>query len=216
MSEGFALRLFLVRHGKIVKNQGHLPDYDAPLQDSQPELAALAPMLKEAAHQGADWHVSPLLRARQSFDIIAPNAAEMLIDHRLEEQNFGTWHGKPTDKVWQEINKIQAVNHPVCFVNHDIMPPDGTSYDEIYQKAGDVLSDILNRRPIVPQIIISHAGMTSALLGQMMGLSAPQAMMLTVAHGSISCADYIWQNEMPEEIIPWQIHYINRLYSEIT
>ena len=42
--------------------------------------------------------------------------------------------------------------------------------------------------------------------------AAAQSMMLTVAHGSISCADYIWQNEMPEDVIPWQIHYCNRLY----
>lgn len=212
MSEDFALRLFLVRHGKIVKKQGHLPDYDAPLLAEQPELQALGAKLQEWVSDGADWHISPLLRARQSFDIIAPKSAKPRIDDRLEEQDFGRWHGQPIDKVWQEITTIQPRNHPTCFVNHSTLPPEGTSFDDIYQKAGDFLADIISTRPAMPQIIISHSGMTRALLGQMMGLSAAQSMMLTVAHGSISCADYIWQNEMPEDVIPWQIHYCNRLY----
>ena len=216
MSDAFALPVYLIRHGAVEKQSGHLPDYDAPLVREQPALDALAPFLEAEIDSTAIWHVSPLLRAQQTCerlvaDTAAPTAAP-LCDARLEEQNFGKWHGQPIADVWDNIAAQNGARHPASFIDADITPPGGTSFREIYDHARLFLEDLLIQKPQTPQVIISHAGIIRALLGHMMGLSASQAMMLVIAHGSLSRADYIWKNEMPEDIHPWQIQYINRVY----
>lgn len=202
------IRLYLIRHGVVQKQSGHLPAYDAPLLSEQPALRALATHLPEQAQ----WHISPLLRAKQSFEIIAPPNTMPLTDSRLEEQSFGRWHDQPVSQVWQEIAADFAPSHPVSFLNHDSCPPGGTSFRQIYDRCGDFMVDLIDAMPEQPQIIVSHAGTIRALLGQMMGLTASQALMLSIDHGSVSCADYL-KGDMPKALCPWQIHYINRLYS---
>ena len=102
----------LVRHGVVEKKSGHLPDYDANLIAEQPALSALPSYLPEDAL----WYVSSR-RTHQTFDIIAPQQAKFEIDNRLEEQNFGTWHGQKVSSVWQEISTMSKPTHPTSFVN---------------------------------------------------------------------------------------------------
>ena len=207
MDEATHLPVYLVRHGKVQKKSGHLPDYNAPLTPEQPALQALRYHLDF----DADWHVSPLTRAIETSAILSPDNMEPQIDDRLEEQNFGLWHGKSLQDVWQEIANNHQPRHPASFINPDTCPPNGTSFVMIYDICADFLSDLIARKPTKPQIIICHAHIIKALLAQMMGLSAHQALMLQIDHGSVSRADYIWQNNMPETVIPWHIHYINKV-----
>ena len=221
------LRLYMVRHGVVQKIAGHLPAYDAPLMAEQPALECLKPHIA----QKAQWYVSPLMRARQSFEILAQEGSApcpVIIDDRLEEQNFGDWHDKSLKNVWQEIARDMAPSHPVSFINPDTIPPNGTSFEAIYDNARSFLLSVIAKsasaRPDIPQIIVSHAGTTKALLGHMMGLSATQAMMLAIDHGSLSCADYIYDADGPviNNAPPasnfgvgsrWHIQFINRIYS---
>ena len=211
MDDPQSLRLYLVRHGVVAKTSGHLPAYDADLAPDQPALLALPGQLPDDAL----WYVSPLRRTQQTFDIIAPKQAIFEIDPRLEEQNFGLWHEQEVSKVWQEIEAQSTPWHPVSFVNPDLCPPQGTSFDEIFDKTAAILTDLIALRPAKPVIIISHAGTTKALLGHMMGLSAAQSLMLTIETGSVSCADYIntpHNKNLPAQMTSWQIQYVNRLY----
>ena len=211
MSDDYALPVYLIRHGQVQKQAGHLPAYDAPLRKEQPALRGLKDVL-DTQIGDSDWYVSPLLRAKQTYEILAPKTASATIDARLEEQNFGNWHEMKLDEVWGEITNLTKKRHPTSFVTPDTMPPDGTSFEMIYHAAGLFLNQLISQRPRRPQIIISHYGMTSALIGNMMGLGPADAMMLTFDHGSVSRADYIWDNEMPNMQLSWQIHYLNRLY----
>lgn len=212
MDNSHALRLYLIRHGVVKKKSGHLPDYDAELIPEQPALSALASSLPDEAL----WYVSPLRRTHQTFDIIAPQKAEFHIDDRLEEQNFGIWHGQEVSKIWQEISAISTPSHPTSFVNPDLRPPEGTSFEDIYEAVAPLLAELITLRPTKPVIMISHAGTIKALLGHMMGLNAAQSLMVNIDTGSVSCADYIYsdkQMNLTTTIINWQIHYVNRLYS---
>lgn len=208
MDSQFGVSIYLIRHGKVQKDSGHLPAYDAPLCDDQPALQKLGPHLPTQAQ----WHVSPLLRAQQSCRILQQGRLDAQTDARLEEQNFGQWHGKKVSEIWEEIAQNHQPHHPASFVNQTACPPGGTSFLEVFNASGRFLSDLIATRPQISQIIVSHAGVTKALLGHMMGLAPAQAMMLTIDHGSVSIADYIWDNDMPEDVIPWQIKCLNHLY----
>ena len=208
MDKAFGFSLYLVRHGTVKKQPAHLPAYDAPLTRAQPALEKLCPHLPS----DAQWHVSPLQRAQQSCAILQHGTMTAHIDPRLEEQNFGLWHGKSVAKIWPEIDQNHKPHHPASFINHKVCPPMGTSFEDVFKNAGYFLEDLIKQRPQSPQIVVSHAGVTKALLGHMMGLAPAQAMMLSIDHGSVSAADYIFENNLPEVVIPWQIKYLNRLY----
>lgn len=213
MDNPLPLRLYLIRHGVVEKKSGHLPAYDANLIDEQPALSALASYMPEDAL----WYVSPLRRTHQTFDIIAPQQAEFHMDMRLEEQNFGTWHEQEVSSVWQEIKAMSIPSHPTSFVNPDVRPPEGTSFEDVFETVAPYLRELVTLRPTKPVIIISHAGTIKALLGHMMGLSASQSLLLNIETGSVSCADYIYgtdKKNLPTNATSWQIQYINRLYSK--
>ena len=213
MDKPLSLRLYLVRHGVVEKKSGHLPDYDANLIAEQPALSALPSYLPEDAL----WYVSPLRRTHQTFNIIAPKQTKFKIDNRLEEQNFGIWHGQKVSSVWQEISTMSKPSHPTSFVNPETRPPEGTSFEDIFETVAPLLSDLIALRPSKPVIMISHSGTIRAILGHMMRLNAAQSLMLNVETGSVSCAEYIYgadKTNLPTNTTRWQIQYINRLYSK--
>ena len=208
MDKAFCFSVYLVRHGIVKKKAGHLPAYDGVLCDEQVALTNLKTHLPDEA----EWFVSPLKRAQQSFDILCPDGSKAIIDNRLEEQNFGRWHEQKIIDIWPEIDQHHQPHHPASFVNHLACPPDGTSFKDVFTASRTFLSDMIERRPTSPQIVVSHAGVTKALLGHMMGLNAAQSMMLCIDHGAVSRCDYIWKNDLPELVLPWQIHFVNRVY----
>ncbi|MGC6529956.1 MAG: histidine phosphatase family protein [Candidatus Puniceispirillaceae bacterium] len=221
MSDDYGFSVYMVRHGPVEKTLGHLPAYDAPLASDQPALTALAPYLPNEA----DFFISPLRRTKQSFEILSSGQPHpsLLCDARLEEQNFGNWHGADVAAVWQEITHLTDERHPTSFVTSNLTPPNGTSFDHVFAQCGSFLSDLIKKKPKRPQIIVAHAGTIKALLGQMMGMTASQALMLTIDHGSVSLADYIYpaknttetvntEKVIPETVIPWQIQTINHSY----
>ena len=75
------------------------------------------------------------------------------IDNRLEEQNFGIWHERPmVSSVWDDISqRMSKPMHPTSFVNYDDCPPEGTSFEDVYQKGRCLLlSDLIAKRPSKP------------------------------------------------------------------
>ena len=221
MSDDYSLSVYLVRHGAVKKTSGHLPAYDAPLAPDQAALTALAPHLPNEA----DYFISPLRRTKQSYEILTSGQPHPspICDARLEEQNFGNWHEAEVATVWQEITHLTNARHPTSFVPPNLTPPNGTSFDHVFTQCRFFLADLIKKKPKRPQIIVAHAGTIKALLGHMMGLTASQALMLTIDHGTVSLADYIYpakntseavntEEVIPEKVIPWQIRKINHSY----
>ena len=74
---------YFIRHAPVVKREGHLPPYDPPIKEGPFDLAPL----KKRLPQNADWHVSPLLRTRQTADLLMPDLVpgSVTFDDRLVE-----------------------------------------------------------------------------------------------------------------------------------
>ena len=95
--------IFFIRHAPVVKKSGHVPPADPPIQDLDYRLERVAAMLP----QGADWHVSPLLRAHQTAALLTPLLApkSMTESANLAEMDLGTWAERPVAEVWEEIER---------------------------------------------------------------------------------------------------------------
>jgi phosphohistidine phosphatase len=67
------MRLFLLRHGAAVPGSSQLADFDRPLtEDGRTELAGIAQGLRRLKLRGIPILSSPLVRARETAEIVAP------------------------------------------------------------------------------------------------------------------------------------------------
>ena len=106
---------YFIRHGPVVKKDGHLPPHDAPLIDQPFDLDAL---VKTLPHH-ADWHISPLQRAQQTASLLTGHLApaSKITEPELAEQHFGDWHDQPIATIWQQIDTLPK--HNWSFITHD-------------------------------------------------------------------------------------------------
>jgi broad specificity phosphatase PhoE len=100
-----AKQLLLVRHGAIdaYYDRRYAGRIDVPLND--PWRAEAEPLVRFVrAHNPTQFYCSPLLRARQTFELLTPkNAAwPMTLDDDLREVDFGNWEGRTWDEVAAE------------------------------------------------------------------------------------------------------------------
>ena len=101
-----AKQLLLVRHGAIgaYYDRRYAGRTDLPL-DEQWRAGAEARNLARfvRGHNPTQIYCSPLLRARQTLEILAPDAAwPMTLDDDLREVDFGQWEGRTWDEVAAE------------------------------------------------------------------------------------------------------------------
>lgn len=201
------ISFFMVQHGLVDCETGMIPPYDAILKEDQEALISLAPHLPN----GADWHISPLTRAEDTAERLSKliSAKSVTSEPLLEEQDFGDWHNKKEEEVFHDITQHYKQSHPISFLTADQRPPGGTSFQDIYLQVGLFLDAVIASAPHAPQLIIAHAGTIKALLGHMMRLNADQSLMIAIDHASLTHADYISHNNMPETVSPWHIKCVN-------
>lgn len=92
------MKLYLVRHGQTDFNKGEVVQgvSDIPLNDTGIEQAKqLATQLKNTQFDA--YYVSPLLRARQTAEIITGCKAKFQVDDLLRERSYGEIEGKKVD-----------------------------------------------------------------------------------------------------------------------
>ena len=201
------ISFFMVQHGLVDCETGMIPPYDAILKEDQEALISLAPHLPN----GADWHISPLTRAEDTAERLSKliSAKSVTSEPLLEEQDFGDRHNKKEEEVFHDITQRYKQSHPISFLTADQRPPGGTSFQDIYLQVGLFLDAVIASAPHAPQLIIAHAGTIKALLGHMMRLNADQSLMMAIDHASLTHADYISNNNMPETVSPWHIKCVN-------
>lgn len=154
LSERIAAPLYLARHGQTAYNlegrfQGHRP---VPLD--QTGLAQAAELAERAVAYGfRELWCSPLLRARETADIVA---ARLLLepreDARLVETDAGEWTGRSFADV--------RADAPVEFdafvaADPDFAFPGGESFLAQEQRVDQALRDI-ERDAAAPTLVVCH------------------------------------------------------------
>lgn len=189
--------LYVTRHGQTDYNaemrfQGRL---DIPLnnvgrQQAKQNGQVLRELLGDAATD-FDFVSSPMIRARQTMEIVRSQISDDLpayrTDDRLIEVSFGDWEGSTLKELEKEA--------PALFAERErdkwyFTPPGerAESYEDITTRVDDFLSSIDR-----PTLCICHGGIIRAmfrLVGKLDGLSAataliPQDKVLKINQGEI-------------------------------
>ena len=173
--------IFFVRHAPVVKKSGHVPPADPPIQDLDYRLEQVAAVLP----QGADWHVSPLLRARQTAALLTPLLApkSMTESANLAEMDLGTWAERPVAEVWEEIERGPL--HNWSFVTAELEPPGGDSFATLMKRVGSWMDEAAESFTTEPQIVVAHSGVIRAALAHALQASPDHAVGVPVPHFGI-------------------------------
>lgn len=148
-------RLILIRHGETDWNvegryQGQA---DPPLNDKG--FAQAQQLAEELAGLGMEViYTSPLLRARQTAEVVAERLeAELHDEPRLMEIHQGDWQ----TRLRSEIQNL----YPDLFYRWEtqpweVMPPQGEHLKKVQQRVNTAVEEILARYPDRTVGIVSH------------------------------------------------------------
>jgi broad specificity phosphatase PhoE len=145
--------VYLARHGQTAYNlegrfQGHLP---VPL-DETGRAQALDLAERVAAHGFAALWCSPLLRARETADVVAERIGlEPREDPRLMETDAGTW----TDRSFVEV-RAEAPERFAAFVagDPDFAFPGGESFAQQELRVAAALDEV--ELGELPALVVCH------------------------------------------------------------
>lgn len=148
--------LLLIRHGPTEWNaakrlQGRA---DIPLSDAGRE--AVSSYTVPAAFTEFDWLVSPLLRARQTAEILGLAART---EDRLVEMDYGTFEGLSVAELRAELGDAMTENEARGL---DFMPPGGESPREVLDRVSPLLAEIAARGAATG--CVTHKGVIRAVL----------------------------------------------------
>ena len=169
-------RFYFVRHAAVQKVAGCLPPHDPPITDQSHDLTHLL----ESLPTGADWHISPLQRTRQTADLLMallqPQSIKM--EPALVEQSFGAWDEQPVEDIWKELE--DKPRHNWSYMTADRVPPEGESFAQQCARVATWCKIQEQQTFTVPQILIAHAGTIRAMLAHMMAIPPDSALSFDV------------------------------------
>lgn len=150
-----ATRLIIIRHGETVGNreggfQGRTDSELTPTGELQASL--VAEKLKEESI--TKIYSSSLSRAIRTAEIIrGPKKIKILTDDRLLEMDCGEWEGMHYSQA-KEMFPDQFYtweNEP-----HNHVMPEGESFSQVYERASEVIKEIVSRNTGQTILIVSH------------------------------------------------------------
>ncbi len=169
------MRLFFLRHGAAAPGSSRLNDFDRPLtEDGRMELEGVALGLRRLKLNRVPILSSPLVRARETTEIVAPvlNSSFEIMDELRSGASF---------EVFQKLINRYASNELIMFIGHE---PDfsdaagallGTSGEALVLKKAGVLRIDISGRPehgngrlrwlATPNQLVLIGGTSSAVIG---------------------------------------------------
>ncbi len=163
-------RVFLARHGQTAYNkEGRFQGQQAvPLNDTG--LAQAAELAERAAEHGfaALW-ASPLLRARETAEIVANVVGlEPVYDERFMETDAGDW----TDRSFADV-QAEAPDRFAAFVaaDPDFAFPGGESFVQQEDRVGAALQGV--EAGDLPALVVCHGMVIRAALSVRVGRWLP-------------------------------------------
>lgn len=177
-------RLLLARHGETPYNaearfQGHRP----VLLNARGREQAAALAVEAERHRPVVLHASPLLRARQTAEIVGAHLGlEPRFDDRLAETDTGDW----TDRTYAEV----AAERPDLFHAWaegdptDFRFPGGESLVEQQARVVEALAEI-RAAGVSPALVVCHRGSMRLALLHERGEPLARFPQTTIANGAL-------------------------------
>ncbi len=174
---GTGSQLLVIRHGQTEwsKTGKHTGRTDIPLTDIGRDEAAAA------RRTLADWHLdrvysSPLVRARETAQIVDPNA-DVTIDPSLVEWNYGTYEGVRTSETREEILDWSVWTHPIV---------GGESVEEVGVRADTFLARFDREVGNGNAAVFAHGHLLAVLIARWCGLPAVEGRRFALATATVS------------------------------
>lgn len=173
--------LYFIRHGETAWNAERRLQGTTDIPLNKKGRAQALRHARVMAGIGVDWKayefvVSPLLRARQTFEIIRDElgiAVEARIEPRIAENSFGRWEGL----TWSELLENEREAHDRFVANPwDDVPHGGESYAMVAERLRSWLQEIDR-----PTVAVAHGGVSRVLRRLCLGTPVDQLMKLSVS-----------------------------------
>lgn len=189
MSSTRHIRLYLVRHGEVVRR---VPDQLFGWTD-----AKLTPRGMAQSHRAARWlttrrlagvYTSDLERASYAADLIAKGQGlEAERASTLREINMGDWEG-------QSLADMDAANDGAVerlFRQPDqFRYPGGESFVEFRRRVIGTLQTILSDHPAGEIAVVAHGGVCRIVLGSALEMQPTAWLRLAQDHGCVNVVDW--------------------------
>lgn len=131
--------LGLIRHGRTAWNDAGRMTGRADIPLTEQGRAALTGLRPPDELDGAVWHVSPLLRARQTAAILSGGGVELKIEARLIEMDFGAYEGRTLEELRADPEAGMAANEARGL---DFLPPGGESPRMVRDRLAPFLGEV--------------------------------------------------------------------------
>jgi probable phosphoglycerate mutase len=140
--------LGMIRHGRTAWNNDGRMTGRADIALTEEGRLALDGLRPPAALDGATWHVSPLIRARQTAEILSGTAVMdkggercggLRIEARLIEMDFGAYEGRSLEDLRADPSAGMAENESRGL---DFLPPGGESPRMLQQRLRPFLAEL--------------------------------------------------------------------------
>ena len=185
-------RFWLIRHALVhadslifLYGTDDVPVCDATMEADAPRYAALAARLPRPAR----LICTPLKRTQATAAALMragyPTQTPLL-DAAFVEQNFGALQGTPI----AHFEARPAGRHPFWPIHAEETPPDGERFDDMVKRVGAGLEQLRENAVGRDTIIVSHGGAIRAAVAHALGLSAHQALCLSVENISLTRLDH--------------------------
>ncbi|HEY1857505.1 histidine phosphatase family protein [Acidocella sp.] len=181
-------RFWLIRHALVhadslsrLYGTDDVPVCDVTMAADAPRYAALAARLPRPARLVC----TPLKRTQVTAAALMRAgypAQTPLLDAAFVEQNFGALQGTPI----AHFDMRPAGRHPFWPIHAEEMPPGGECFDDMVRRVGAGLERLRDNAEGRDTIIVSHGGAIRAAVAHTLGLSAHQALCLSVENISLT------------------------------
>jgi len=175
------MEIYLIRHTTTATNPGFCHGQsDVPLAVSfDNDVTALHNKLPEFNDDCLVFS-SPLSRCLNLAETFSDTVQS---DDRLQELNFGDWEGKRFDDLPADVLRHWTENYVTA------APPNGESFTDLYQRAGEFWKELLATKA-EQVLIVTHAGIIRALLANALSLPLTSAFQLRIDSSSVSKLRY--------------------------
>lgn len=186
---GTPTRLYLIRHGDVVKTRpntyhGH-KDVDVTATGVA-QLDRVAERLASAPLRAV--YSSTLRRSRQGAAQVAkPHGLEVRSFPEFREKHFGAWEGLTYDEVAERYPEDWArwlVDPP------SVRPEGGESYAEMQARVLIALSDVMAKHPGEAIALVAHGGVNRAILCHALGLDLTYVFRIEQDYGATNIIDF--------------------------
>lgn len=172
-----AAQLLVIRHGQTAWSAvgKHTGRTDIALTDRGREEA------RDAARTLAGWHLvrawsSPLERARETAEIVAP-ACGVEIDDELLEWDYGDFEGETTPDSRERIPDWSVWTHPIT---------GGETVDQVGERADRFLKRFEAEVPEGNAVVFAHGHFLAILIARWCGLGAVEGRRFALATATVS------------------------------